>query len=200
MSRYYSSPGAGPVEIHASDIGDNYNGSGIQIFGYEDKKFVEVASGSGRLKCWERDGSYAKASNYTDVVTRGYLIEYYGSYNHIPPGFDFYLKYIENDAEAKEAARRYGQWAIASDGLYLNHLDYHRLVDLNPYYTSHQGTFATPDEENLVVDDDDAAVFEDPDEVVLDFKGLYAQRNFLSIYQEHKNHDSPNTSNSTIQL
>ena len=177
-------PGAGPVEIHASDIGDNYNGSGIQIFGMEDKKFVEISSGSGRLKCWERDGSFAKANAYEDVVTRGYLIKDYGSYNHIPSGFEYELKYVEDEADAKAKARTYGNWAITNNGLYVNHLDRHRLVDLSTYYTSNQGTFANPgDLEGQLVEDD--AEFSDSDELVIDYKGIYEQRNFLSVYQEH---------------
>ena len=105
-------PGAGPVEIHASDIGDNYLGSGIQIYGMQDKKFVEISSADGRLKCYDRNGEYAGANSYADVVTRGYLVQNYGSYNHLPPGFEFNLMYMENasDSQAKEHARKY--WSM----------------------------------------------------------------------------------------
>ena len=177
-------PGAGPVEIHASDLGDNYSGSGIQIYGYEDKKFVEISSSDGRLKCYDRDGTYAGANTYADVVTRGYLIERYGSYNHLPSGFEFNLMYMENasDSQAKEHARKYGQWAKTNNGIWINHLDKHRLVDLSPYYTSNQGTFANPDN---VEEDSDGEVSTFGDEVVLDYQGAYGQRAFLSIYQEY---------------
>ena len=160
-------------------------GSGIQIYGIrKHKKFVEISSADGRLKCYNRDGSYAGANSYTDVVTRGYLIEGYGSYNHLPPGFEFNLMYMENasDSQAKEHARKYGQWAKTNNGIWINRYDKHRLVDLSPYYTSNQGTFANPDN---VEEDSDGEVSTFGDEVALDYQGAYGQRAFLSIYQEY---------------
>ena len=178
-------PGAGPVEIHASDIGDNYAGSGIQIYGMEDKKFVEISSADGRLKCYNRDGSHAGANSYADVVTRGYLIQDYGSYNHLPPGFEFNLMYMENasDSQAKEHARKTGQWAKTNNGIWINRYDKHRLVDLSPYYTSNQGTFTNPN--NEIEEDIDGEVSTFSNEVILDYQGAYGQRAFLSIYQEY---------------
>ena len=177
-------PGASPIEIHADDLGDNFGGSGIQIFGNQGKKLVEISSGDGRLKCYNLYGEYARASSYSDVVTRGYLIQDYGKYNHIPSGFDFDLKYMETatDSQAMEHARHYGQWAKTNNGIWINHLDKHRLVDLSPFYTSNQGTFTNPDN---VEEDIEGEVSTFSDELVLDYQGLYGQRGFLSVFQEY---------------
>ena len=184
-------PGAGPVEIHASDMGDNYGGTGIQIFGKNDKKLLEVSSATGHLKCYDLDGTYQTASQYEDVVTRGYLEKDWGHRYVKPAGFLFEYDRASGEDEIKAVARKTGRLGVSYNQpytMYINRYDRYRYININKFYKD--GSTFNASEEGIGDGSPappDVTTFASG-EVVVDYEN-YGQRHFLSIYQQREGDD-----------